>query len=92
MEFKTDKTSIRILDMIRIGTITAPDSDPAFSKCVEIEYRGPVEKTVQDVLGGLRSTCTYVGAVTLKELPKRTTFIRVTQQINEVFSAFNKGD
>ena len=61
-------------------------------KCVEIEYRGPVEKTVQDVLGGLRSTCTYVGAVTLKELPKRTTFIRVTQQINEVFSAFNKGD
>lgn len=54
-------------------------------KTVEIEYRGPVEYTILDVLGGLRSTCTYVGASTLKELPKRTTFIRVTQQINQVF-------
>ena len=61
-------------------------------KCVEIEYRGPVDRTVQDILGGVRSTCTYVGALTLKELPKRTTFIRVTQQLNEVFSAFNKKD
>ncbi|MEC7028408.1 MAG: GMP reductase, partial [Pseudomonadota bacterium] len=34
---------------------------------------------------GLRSACTYVGAVELKELSKRTTFIRVTQQINNVF-------
>ena len=61
-------------------------------KCVEIEYRGPVDGTVQDILGGVRSTCTYVGALTLKQLPKRTTFIRVTQQINEVFSSFNKKD
>ena len=59
---------------------------------MEIEYRGPVEKTVLDVLGGVRSTCTYVGAATLKELPRRTTFIRVTQQLNEVFTPFNKGD
>lgn len=57
---------------------------------MEIEYRGPVSQTIQDVLGGLRSTCTYVGAATLKELAKRTTFIRVTQQINEVFTAFTK--
>ncbi|HEY8190807.1 MAG TPA: GMP reductase, partial [Alphaproteobacteria bacterium] len=39
----------------------------------------------QDILGGLRSACTYVGAVTLKELSKRTTFIRVTQQLNNIF-------
>lgn len=54
-------------------------------KTVEIPYRGEVKNTVLDVLGGIRSTCTYVGARKLKELPKRTTFIRVTQQLNEVF-------
>lgn len=57
-------------------------------KTVEIAYRGPVENTIQDILGGVRSTCTYVGAVKLKELAKRTTFIRVTQQLNEVFTPF----
>jgi GMP reductase len=55
-------------------------------KTVEIPYRGAVENTVQDILGGLRSTCTYVGASRLKELTKRTTFIRVQEQHNEVFS------
>ena len=40
-----------------------------------------------DILGGLRSACTYVGAQRLKELSKRTTFLRVTQQLNEVFAA-----
>ena len=55
-------------------------------KTVEIPYRGAVENTVQDFLGGLRSTCTYVGASRLKELTKRTTFIRVQEQHNEVFS------
>ncbi len=55
-------------------------------KTVEIPYRGSVENTVQDFLGGLRSTCTYVGASKLKELTKRTTFIRVQEQHNQVFS------
>lgn len=55
-------------------------------KTVEIPYRGPVVNTVQDILGSLRSTCTYVGAIRLKELTKRTTFIRVEEQDNEVFS------
>jgi GMP reductase len=54
-------------------------------KTVEIPYRGNVENTLQDILGGVRSACTYVGAKRLKELSKRTTFIRVTQQINNVF-------
>ena len=54
-------------------------------KRVLIEYKGPVKNTIQDILGGIRSTCTYVGAETLKELSKRTTFIRVTQQLNEVY-------
>lgn len=54
-------------------------------KEVLVESRGPVADTLQDILGGVRSACTYVGAHKLKELTKRTTFVRVTQQLNEVF-------
>ncbi|XP_002735098.1 GMP reductase 2-like [Saccoglossus kowalevskii] len=54
-------------------------------KTVEVEYRGDVEHTILDILGGVRSTCTYVGAQKLKELSRRTTFIRVTQQTNDIF-------
>jgi len=56
-------------------------------KTVEVEYRGDVNDTILDILGGLRSACTYVGAGKVKEMPKRTTFIRVTQQVNEVFGS-----
>ncbi|XP_069349231.1 GMP reductase 1 isoform X2 [Eulemur rufifrons] len=55
-------------------------------KTVEVPYKGDVENTILDILGGLRSTCTYVGAAKLKELSRRATFIRVTQQHNTVFS------
>jgi len=55
-------------------------------KTVEVSYRGAVENTVQDILGGIRSTCTYVGASQLKELSKRTTFIRVNEQENRVYT------
>ncbi len=55
-------------------------------KTVEVPYRGPVAETVKDILGGVRSTCTYVGAAALKELTKRTTFIRVQEQENRTFS------
>ena len=61
-------------------------------KSVNIPYRGAIENTVFDIMGGLRSTCTYVGAQQLKELSKRTTFIRVTQQINEIYSTYQIGD
>ena len=54
-------------------------------KRVLIPYRGSIIDTMNEILGGIRSTCTYVGAVSLKELNKRTTFIRVTQQSNEVY-------
>jgi GMP reductase len=57
-------------------------------KSVDVPYRGPVKETVLDILGGVRSACTYVGAERLKELSKRTTFVRVTQQLNEVFTPF----
>ncbi len=57
----------------------------AEGKEVLVALRGPVSDTVQEILGGVRSACTYVGARRLRELSKRTTFIRVTQQSNEVF-------
>jgi len=55
-------------------------------KSVTVAYRGRVDVTVLDILGGLRSACTYVGADKIKDLAKRTTFIRVTQQTNEIFA------
>ncbi len=57
----------------------------AEGKEVLVPARGPVAGTVQEILGGVRSACTYVGARRLRELSKRTTFIRVTQQLNDVF-------
>jgi GMP reductase len=54
-------------------------------KTVYAAYKGPVDLTIQQILGGLRSACTYVGASRLKDLSKCTTFVRVTQQYNEIF-------
>lgn len=54
-------------------------------KTVKIPYRGTVEETLKDILGGVRSACTYVGAARLKELSRRTTFIRVMEQENIVY-------
>ena len=58
-------------------------------KEVRVPYRGPLEVTVQSILGGLRSACSYVGARRIKDLPKCTTFIRVSMTTNEVFQKFN---
>lgn len=55
-------------------------------KTVQVPFKGDVIHTVLDILGGIRSTCTYVGASRLKELTKRTTFIRVSEQENQVFT------
>ncbi len=54
-------------------------------RTVRIPYRENLDKSVKNILGGLRSTCTYVGAPTLKQLSKCTTFIPVSQQFNKVF-------
>ena len=55
-------------------------------KKVYIGHKGSVRTTVEEILGGLRSACTYAGAKTLKDLPKCTTFVKVNRQLNEVFS------
>lgn len=51
-------------------------------KSVKIPFKGAIIDTVNNILGGLRSTCTYVGASSLKELSKRTTFVRVNNTHN----------
>jgi GMP reductase len=55
-------------------------------KSVDIEYRGDIDNTITEILGGVRSTCTYVGARNIKELPRCTTFIRVNRQLNNIYS------
>lgn len=57
----------------------------AEGKTVLLPYKGSVDATIEDIMGGVRSTCTYVGASKLKELTKRTTFIRVQEQENNVY-------
>ena len=54
---------------------------------VLVPYRGEVAATVQNILGGVRSTCTYVGAPTLKQLSKCTTFVRVNNQFNRTYES-----
>ena len=54
-------------------------------RTVKVPYKGPLELSVRHLLGGLRSTCTYLGANTIKEIPKRTTFIRVNNTHNRLF-------
>lgn len=70
----------------QIGNKSFSFSRASEGKTVEVPFKGDVEHTIRDILGGIRSTCTYVGAAKLKELSRRTTFIRVTQQVNPIFS------
>jgi GMP reductase len=52
----------------------------------KIVYRGKISDTIDDILGGLRSTGTYMGAGRLKDFPKCCTFVKVNRQVNEVYS------
>ena len=54
-------------------------------KTVEVEYRGKADDTIKDILSGIRSACTYVGATRLKTLSKCTTFVRVNNTHNTIF-------
>ena len=55
-------------------------------KKVRLKYKGDIDTTVLSILGGIRSACSYVGAKSIKDLPKSTTFIRVTQTTNEIYT------
>ena len=55
-------------------------------KTVKIEHRGPVENTILDIQGGIRSTMTYIGAKNIKDIPKCVTFIKVNRQLNTIYN------
>ena len=76
----------------KIGTFK--DYRASEGRVVEVQYKGPVEPIVSDILGGIRSTCTYVGARSLKELSKRTTFVQVNngKQYNSNFEKYTVGE
>lgn len=54
-------------------------------RVVRIPYKGDLNITILDFLGGIRSTCTYVNAKSIKHMAKCTTFVRVSQQLNTFF-------
>lgn len=62
------------------------DYRAAEGKEVVVPYRGRIKDTVQDILGGVRSSCTYVGASRIKDLTKCTTFVKVNNTHNRIFS------
>lgn len=55
-------------------------------RTIKLKYKGKIENTVLDFLGGLRSACTYVNANRIKDLPKCCTFLRVNRQLNTIFA------
>jgi GMP reductase len=58
----------------------------AEGKTVKIKLKGPVENTVLDILGGIRSTMTYIGAKSIKNIPKCASFITVYHQVNNIYN------
>ncbi len=88
-----------VVDGVKYKTFYGMSSDTAMNKyhggvanyrssegkTTRIKYRGRIKDTIESILGGVRSTCTYIGAKNLKNVPKCATFVRVSQQSNEIF-------
>ena len=60
----------------------------AEGKVVSLPYKGPVDPTLVEIIGGVRSACTYIGARRVKDMPKCATFVQVNKQVNEVFNNY----
>ena len=59
-------------------------------RLISLPYRGPVQNTVEDILGGVRSACTYIGARRLKDMPKCASFVTTNNVINRVYEKYDK--
>ena len=57
---------------------------------ISLPHRGAVNNTVEDILGGVRSAATYIGARRLKDMPKCATFVRVENNINRVYARYTR--
>ncbi len=60
----------------------------AEGKVVQIPHKGSVDATITEILGGVRSACTYIGAKRLKDMPKCATFVQVNNQVNNVYGKY----
>ena len=58
-------------------------------RAVILPDRGAVKETIEDILGGVRSSCTYIGARRLKDIPKCASFVRCNQSLNTVFETYD---
>jgi len=59
-------------------------------KLISLPYRGPVVNTLEDILGGVRSACTYIGARRLKDMPKCASFVTTNSIINRTYDQYTK--
>ena len=59
-------------------------------RLISLPYRGPVEPTLEDILGGVRSACTYIGARRLKDMAKCASFVTTNNVINRVYERYTK--
>ena len=59
-------------------------------RLISLPYRGPVANTIEDILGGVRSACTYIGARRLKDMAKCASFVTTNNVINKVYEHYTK--
>jgi GMP reductase len=59
-------------------------------RLISLPYRGAVQSTVEDILGGIRSACTYIGARRLKDMPKCASFVTTNNVQNRIYEKFTK--
>ena len=59
-------------------------------RLISLPYRGPVKGTIEDILGGVRSACTYIGARRLKDMPKCASFVTTNNVQNQVYERYTK--
>jgi len=57
-------------------------------RCVTIPYKGTTHEIIKDILGGVRSACTYIGAKSIKDFSKKTIFIKVNNTHNRVYESY----
>ena len=60
-------------------------------RLISLPHRGPVEPTLEDILGGVRSACTYIGARRLKDMAKCASFVTTNNVINRVYEKYTTG-
>jgi len=59
-------------------------------RLISLPSRGPAKSTVEDILGGVRSACTYIGARRLKDMPKCASFVTTNNVQNQVYERYTK--